>query len=75
MRDDKAIVEQETEVIQGAICDGVRIIGITRLLFKFGGLLLTHPVLIAESIAHKFILQNRLYDLAQVRHNLLTKRH
>ena len=58
VRDDKAIMEEETEDFQGVTRDGLRIIGLTRLLLKFEGLLVTHPVLIAESIAHKFILGN-----------------
>ena len=58
MRDDKAIVEEEPEDFQGVTLDGLRIIRLTRLFLKFGGLLVTHPVLIAELIAHKFILRN-----------------
>ena len=58
MRDDKAIVEEEPEDFQGVTRDELKIIGLTRLLLKFGGLLVTHPVLIAESIAHKLILGN-----------------
>ena len=38
--------------------DGLHIIGITRLTLKIGGLQVAHPVLIVESIAHKFILGN-----------------
>ena len=53
---DKAIVEEEPEDFQGVTRDGLRIIGLTRLLLKFGGLLVTYPVVIAESITHKFIL-------------------
>ena len=58
MLGDKFIVEQEFEDFQRVTRDGLRIIKLTRLLFKFGGLLVTHIVLIAESIAHKFILGN-----------------
>ena len=58
VRGDKSIVEKKLEDFQGVPRDGLRIIGLTRLLLKFGGLLVTHPVLIAESIAHKFILGN-----------------
>ena len=55
VRGDKFIVEEEPEDFQGVTRDGLRI---TRLLHKFGGLLVTHPVVIAESIAQKFILGN-----------------
>ena len=58
VRDDIAIVEAEPEDFQGVTSDGLRIIGLTRYVLKFKGLLVTHPVLIAELIAHKFILEN-----------------
>ena len=58
MRDDEAIVEEEPEDFQGVTRDGLRIIGFTRLLLKLGRLLVTHFLLITESIAHKSILGN-----------------
>ena len=58
VRHDKSIVEKELEDFQGMTRDRLSIIGHTRLLLKFGQLLVTYPVLIAESIAHKFILGN-----------------
>ena len=58
VRGDKCIVEEEPEDFQGVTRDGLRIIGLMQLFLKFGGLLVKHPVLIAESIAHKFILGN-----------------
>lgn len=51
-------MEEEPEDFQGVTRDGLRIVGLTRLSLKFGGLRVRHPVLIAESIAHKFILGN-----------------
>ena len=36
----------------------MRILGLTRLKLKFVGIVVTHPVLIEEAIAHKFILGN-----------------
>ena len=52
------IVEEEPEDFQGVTRDGLHILGITRLTLKFGDIAVTHPVLIAEAIAHKFILGN-----------------
>ena len=60
VRGDKSIVKKGLEDFQQVTRDGLRIIGLTRLLLKFGELLVTHQVLIVESIAHKFILGNDL---------------
>ena len=69
VRDDKSIVKHELEDFQGVTRDRPRIIELTPLLLKFGGLLVTHPLLIAESIAHTFILANDFHDRPQVRHH------
>ena len=58
IRDPTAFVENEPEDFEGVTRDGLHIIGITRLALKIGKLQVAHPVLIAESIAHKFILGN-----------------
>ena len=58
VRESADIVEQEPEDFQGFTRDGLRILGLTRLKLKFGGIVVTHPVIIAEAIAHKFILGN-----------------
>ena len=51
-------VEDEPEDFQGVTRDGLRIKALTCLLLKFGGLCVLYPVLIAEAIAHRFILEN-----------------
>jgi hypothetical protein len=58
LRDPRVQLEEEPEDFQGVTQDGLRIIGITRLNIHLGGLLVAHPVLIADGIAHKFILGN-----------------
>ena len=52
------IVEEQPEDFQGVTRDGLRILELTRLKLTFGSIVITHPVLIAEAIAHKFILKN-----------------
>ena len=72
---DEAIVEKQPEDFQGVTRNGLKIIGLTRLLDKFEGLRVTYTVLIAQSIAHKFILKTDFYDRAQVRHHKLSSIH
>ena len=58
IRDLNAQVEEEPEDFQGVTRDSLRIIGLTRLKLEIGGIQVKHPVLIAEQMAHKFILGN-----------------
>ena len=58
VRESADIVEEEFEDFQDVTRDGLRILRLTRLKLKFGGIVVTHPVLIAEAIAHKFIFGN-----------------
>ena len=58
LRDPLCPVENEPEDFQGVTRDGLRIIGVTQLEMRVGGLCVKHPVLIADEIAHKFILGN-----------------
>ena len=58
VRESSDIVEEEPEDVQGVTRDGLRIFGLTSLKLKFGGIVVTHPVLIADAIAHKFIFGN-----------------
>ena len=70
IRDLATPVENVPEDVQGVTRDGLHIIGITRFILKIGGLQFAHPVLIAESIAHKFTLGNDSHS-AQIRHDEL----
>ena len=51
-------IDGEPENYQNITHDKLRIIILTRLLFKFKKLLVNHFVLIAKSIAHKLIMGN-----------------
>jgi len=58
VRDLSTQVEEEPEDFQGVTRDGLHIIGLSKLLLQIGGLNVPHSVLIADGIAHKFILGN-----------------
>ena len=58
VRDSSEPVENEPEDFQGVTRDGLRILGLTKLEMSVGSLRVKHPVLIADEIAHKFILGN-----------------
>ena len=51
-------LDKELETFQGVTHEGLQILGITRLKLRFGALCVIHPVLIADKIAHRFILGN-----------------
>ena len=58
IRDTTVPVEEEQEDFQGVTRDELRVIGLTKLELKIGGLKVLHPVLVVEQMAHKFILGN-----------------
>ena len=56
VRDLSEPVENEPENFQGVTRDGLHILGLTKIEISVGSLRVKHPVLIADEIAHKFIL-------------------
>lgn len=63
LRTNDSRVEHEPEDFQGVTHDGLRVIGVTKLQLQIGGVNASHPVLIADGIAHKFILGNDFLTL------------
>ena len=58
VRDLSETVENEPEDFHGVTRDKLRILGLTKLKMSVCSLFVNHPVLIADEIAHKFILRN-----------------
>ena len=57
-RDLSEPVENQPEDFQGVTRDGLRIPWLTKLEMSVGSVRVKHPILIADEIAHKFILEN-----------------
>lgn len=58
IRDPRVTLRGEPVDFQGVTQDGLRIFGINQIHNHIGGLYDAHLVLIADEIAHKFILGN-----------------